>query len=360
MADSFLEYPIMKKLTLSALVLPLVLLAPQGAHAGPLGTAGDYSVFVFGNIEQWGTDSEGRVAAGGNAIFGRPDIVDGNGNITQANGFSIGSKITDPALNLVTGGNVTLTNGSVGYLEPGNTGSAISQKGNIVYGGTATVLAPVGYGTLQLGTPIDFAAERNFLTGLSGSLNSLASNGTTSILKDAGNAAYQINLTGTDAYRNTFSLLASDITQNLAFKFYAPQTSTIIVNIAGANASLMNLGFYFNDIAGESVDAAGQPLHPAAYPFSNILFNFSDATGLAIDNIGINGSILAPQAHVDLGQHSHVDGNLIAASLFGQGETHNVAFTGNISAIPEPDTAPLLLAGGLVVLLAKRRKATRA
>ena len=63
----------MKKFTFSLLVLPLVLLGQPGAHAGPLGTAGDYSIFVFDNIEQWGTDSEGRVAAGGNAIFGRPD-----------------------------------------------------------------------------------------------------------------------------------------------------------------------------------------------------------------------------------------------------------------------------------------------
>src|SRR5687768_746905 len=150
----------MKKLTgLILILLPLVLLGQRCAQAGPLGVAGDYNVFVFGNIEQWGTDVEGRVAAGGIAAFGRPDVLPGDHN-----GFAIASKIALPANNLVAGNTVLLKNGSIGYLDLSTgSGGSTSQNGNIVYGAAVAPVIPpdVGYGFLQNATPIDFVKEQN-------------------------------------------------------------------------------------------------------------------------------------------------------------------------------------------------------
>ena len=112
-----------------------------------------------------------------------------------------------------------------------------------------------------------------------------------------------------------FSLDAAKIGQNFGFYIDAPLTSTILVNITGATANLINFGFYFMDYkdAIPGIDYISGVSE--FFPNSNILFNFLDATLLTINQIEINGSILAPFAHVDFMKNSHIDGNLIAYSL---------------------------------------------
>ena len=58
----------MKQLvTISFLVLTLtVWAASASASALDLGTAGDYNAFIFGNFTSQNSDTEGRLAAGGN------------------------------------------------------------------------------------------------------------------------------------------------------------------------------------------------------------------------------------------------------------------------------------------------------
>ncbi len=164
------------------------------------------------------------------------------------------------------------------------------------------------------------------------------------------NEIFGINLTGTSTELNIFSLDAAFIRQNIGFNFFAPDTSTVLVNITGKDVELMNFGFYFNGIKGDED-------HGTGYPFANILFNFLDAKNIAIDGIEINGSILAPWADIEFFKGSHIDGQLIAQSLNGEGESHNIRFDGNLPTAPVPEPATLILLGtGLAGVAAWRRR----
>lgn len=335
-----------------------------GLHASPLGIAGEYNVFMFENIFQWDTDVEGRVAAGGNVVYGLPG---------KGNGFSVASKVeeTQGLPDLVAGGSVTLTNGSVGYFGKENSGGSDPvtgrkyQDGTIVYGQRAGIAETVGYGKAYQGNPIDFKSEQNYLQGMSAFWGGLSSTG--QIVKPWDGQVY---LVGSDPRLNVFNLDSSYFTKNLGFFLNVPQSSTVLLNISDADADsrirLTDIGFYMsrefmsdNYIAGDDKLAMSKYLSGKddLYPHSNILFNFLDVNNLFIDRIEINGSILAPWADVFFGKHSHIDGNLIANNLFGRGESHNILFNGilPVQPVPEPATI-LLLVGGLLGMAAWRRR----
>lgn len=343
----------------------LFLLAPcGGVHASALGIAGEYNLFMFGDIFQWDTDVEGRVAAGGNVVYGLPG---------KGNGFAVASKVQDPKglTDLVAGGRVALTNGSVGYFGKENSGGSDPvtgrkyQDGTIVYGQRARIAETVGYGKAGQGSPIDFKSEQSYLQGMSAFWGGLSSTG----LIDKPNDG-QVYLVGSDPKLNVFNLDSSYFTKDLGFFLNVPQTSTVLLNISDADAdkriSLTDIGFYMamkfmadDYIAKNDEQAMLKYLSgkDALYPHSNILFNFLDVNNLFIDRIEINGSILAPYANVLFGKQSHIDGNLIANNLFGRGESHNILFNGNLPVQPVPEPATmLLLAGGLLGMAAWRRR----
>ena len=326
-------------------LLGVVLGSFCSAQAGLLGVAGEYNIFMFDDIYQTGTDVEGRVAGGGDVFYGRSPI---SGEKLEDVGFAVASKITNPTASLpdlVAGGNLELKNGSVGDKN--------SQKG-LIYAGGPTInigsnpgVDKVGYGALLENNPINFASEQKFLTNVSSSWGGLSANGSTEVLYNLGNTGkdtYRINLTGSDPSLNVFTLDGRSIDGGLGFYINAPVTSTILVNITGDSINLNNLGFYFNGIKGDQDQ----------YPNSNILFNFLTAQLITIDQVEINGSILAPFAHVDFLKNSHIDGNLIAYSLFGEGEAHMELFQGRV---PVSESATwILLGGGLMGIAALRRR----
>ena len=65
----------MKNIFRSCLLLLCIMAFPLAAQAGPLGIAGEYNVFMFDDIEQYGTDVEGRVAGGGDVTYGKANEV---------------------------------------------------------------------------------------------------------------------------------------------------------------------------------------------------------------------------------------------------------------------------------------------
>lgn len=324
-----------------------LLWATLPASSSVLGTAGFYNEFIFGNIFQGSTDSQGRVAAAGNVIYS---------NMSVASEI----EVRDPRYpELVVGGNLYWANGSVGYFSDINSGSSEYKKGDIVVGGTATIAqnnggSSVAYGSLTTGAalPFSFSLEKVYLQDLSTYWGQLDANGNTTIKPG------EIFLTGTNPYLNIFTLASSDIKKDIGFHINVPEGSTTLVNISGVIGQMKDFGFYFNGIDGnldgDDLNKDGQP--DFLFPDSLILYNFFEATALNIAGIEVHGSILAPWADVRFFD-GHIEGNLIARSLFGTGEAHNELFNGNLPSHPVPEPATvILLGGGLIGVVAARRR----
>ena len=82
-----------------------------------------------------------------------------------------------------------------------------------------------------------------------------------------------------------------------------------------------------------------------AYDRQHVLFNFHQATSLAINSISIEGSVLAPWANVNFigGQ---LNGTLISQSVMGIGQANLSLFQGNLPVTPTPEPATWALAAG--------------
>jgi choice-of-anchor A domain-containing protein/uncharacterized repeat protein (TIGR01451 family) len=277
---------------------------------GALGVAGAFNVFVLGQVTQSYTDSEGRVAAGGDV---------------RLTGYGIGSALPNSAGqrdDLVVGGRLTYDQGQV-------------FNGNIVYGGTG-VLQNVGLpnGTARQGAPVDFAAARTQLDALSAAFAGLAANGT------AADTYGTLRLAGADPILDVFSLSAGELASANGLNITAPTGATVLVNVSGAAAQMQ----YF----GMTVSGTDQ---------QHVLFNFPDAASLTMAGISVQGSVLAPGADVTF-SNGNLEGTLVAGTLTGSGEFHNFPTLAEIPAqvpaqTPAPDvtvtkttSTPVVNAGG--------------
>ena len=344
-----------------------LLAVPSLVFASPLGIAGGYNEFIFGNIDLQFTDSFGGVAAGGDANFKNVSV--GSHNPTSL-----------PAGDLVVGGDLYFDEGSVGYFAQNNSGDPAYQKGSIVVGGKATFGIKdghpnVGYGTLSENTQtIDFKAAWDHLSGVSSLWSGLASNGTTDIFKSAAGDVYSVELHGNNDTLNVFDLGALNVAgttdlRDLGFYLDVPASSTILINVPGEKAAFESFGFYFFDTDKGSYIEGSQDNY-GLFPDSRILYNFYEADALTMSMIEIHGSVLAPWADVVF-YEGHIEGNLIAQSLQGRdgqyldpltnalrpyygGEAHDELFDGYLP-VPEPSTYILIGFGLLALLLTKRR-----
>jgi len=273
------------------------------AGAQSLGPASNYNYFIFGNVSLSNTDVEGRAAIGGNATFSNYGVGD---KLTSNSGYS-----------LVVDGNLSYNNGQVFH-------------GSVIHGGTYTGNVNVQNGTNVQGDLIDFSAAETELRNLSSALSGISATGTTSNSGD-------LSFNGSSSGLNVFSTQTSAIDAAYNFQVYAPAGSTVLINVAGQSVTWDNMSVGLNGVQNY-----------------NVIYNFFEATTLNLSSIGINGSILAPKADVTF-NNGQFNGILVAKSLNGTGEFHDVGFQGTLP-VPEPSSLALAM-GSIGGLLLIRRRA---
>jgi choice-of-anchor A domain-containing protein len=253
-------------------------LAEEGCSSC-LGTPlGDYNVFLLEDYTAGG-DVGGKVAVGGNV---------------HINGRFLGQELPggDLSLALVAGGDLELLD--------------VNLRGDARYGGNSTSRGvkwiPECPGcTVSRDTPIDFADRFDKLRCLSARLDALPANGTTEPRK----YGRDLYMTGEEPGLNVFEVNASDLPVPGVGGWFikAPADAFVVINIRGASATFPG-----------SIGRRG------SFDSRRLLFNLVDATSLTASGIYLEGTVLAPKAHVtfDAGQWS---GGIYAASLSSSGLT---------------------------------------
>lgn len=265
------------------------------------GSAGEYNVFVFGNLSLSNTDAEGRVAVGGNATLSN---------------YGVGASIlplppSGSDASLVVNGDLDVSAGS-------------NACGNTIVSPSSTVINyTMGNpnGSLLTATPIDFAEAERYLKCASIFWSGLVPNGTGSVVFG------QLNLTGIDETLNIFRFDSTNIygtglalNQLNGINIIAPAGSTILITVDGPNILYGSYQIFRNGIAASRADAR------------KILWNHPDALTWSNSATAIYGSVLAPFAAATT-TFSQINGNIVFESFTGNAESHNELFTGEL---PEP------------------------
>ncbi|MYM21804.1 choice-of-anchor A family protein [Duganella sp. FT135W] len=305
------------KTAVTAVALTLASLG--SAQAGVLDLSslmGGANVFSYTNFSAPSADVEGSIVAAGNVSVSSYTV-----NLKNKDAYGHYA--------LIAGGNLTFKGGDI-------------LNGDTYVGGTskitnATTATPVQGGK----SPVNFAKTEASLSQTSQSLSKLA---TTSTAVEKWGGVY---ITGSKKSVEIIDINASSLKNSTYFDISGmSKGATLIVNVAGSSA-LFQGGYQ-------------------AFDGYNVLFNFSDATSLAF-NTGANVSVLAPKAVVSGGQ-GVINGNVVVNAWSSQVQINasnyfkGINVNGYVSAVPEPETYAMLLAGlGMIGFTARRRqKATAA
>ena len=158
---------------------------------------------------------------------------------------------------------------------------------------------------------VDFETEFAQLDILSTTLAQAPSTGTVEykyggiyIIGDCSSDTQVFNLNGSTVLNSNHLVLSC-----------VPSTSTILFNIDGQTAGFKNIG-----------------LSQLRNQASRILYNFHQADTVQFTHVGIEGSVLAPNAHFD-NPRGQANGTIIGKSWNGPMELHDVEFTGSLESV---------------------------
>ncbi|MDH4028124.1 MAG: choice-of-anchor A family protein, partial [Nitrospirota bacterium] len=302
----------MKKTFLIISIIAVLFSFYSISHATLLGTAGDYNAFVFGDMDLNTSDSQGRIAAGG--------------NIKMKN-YSIGLNAAVSDYSMVSGGNIGFTSGHVfngGIFSGGNaTLDHLGVDGKVVANGTIAFSSGSSAGIVPNAgviNPVDFTDAYNYLNFVSSTLAGMDPNGVTTVTPWRA-----ITLTGAGPL-SIFSLDGAALNNASSITFNIGTDDVAVINISGDIDKFGGFGIF---------NTAGKE--------GNILYNFYEAGQLSVSKIAVKGSILAPHADV-IFNSGRIDGTLIANSATGTGQFNSYRFDHDVpvNVVPEPGTISLI------------------
>lgn len=340
---------------------------------------------VSGNIVANNVEFEGALNAADNAIITESTVLSGDVNaggvFTSANAQVNNGDINAGSVQLtntsVENGNISSV-GSVALVSSEVTDGSITAGGTVVLdmhstasdGIIADAVTPASIDN------IDFDAIESEIKAQSLAFADMTVNGnTTFYCQGDTSCADSSNVDGIvfsgDESINIYDIDADWLSvANKSITYDFSTTSYNIINVTGDAVDLFNTGFFNTAFAGQyqDNDQNANYRHDGTYT-NNILFNFVDATSVTIQSIGVKGSILAPYADIAF-YNGHVDGNLIASSVFTPevyltndngveylaptGQVNNYSF--GVTQVSAPGSILLMLPAFAVVFIRNKLK----
>ena len=320
-----------------------------------------FNLVTLGNATSYSQDVEGRTYIGGTLTRG---IYAAHTDDMTPSSYA-GLTVAGSAIDVMSNNN--------GAVILGNLTNGTVQNNNSAYGATATVLGTAtstnfnvpayvganGGGNNFNGNPktlsdqpatVAAASSTNFsktLSDFSSSLSSLTGKSTYAI-NEPGKIVTFSAVTDTDANGLAvfdLSSLASNYYSGYKFLFSLGSATTVIMNVAATGS--LTFSSSFDDISGYAT---------LSQMASSVIWNFAGVTADLTTTNQFRGSILATSAK--LINSGNVEGVVMVNELEQHAEIHHTAFTGNVTAVPEPETYAMML-GGLALMagIARRRRA---
>ncbi len=309
------------KATASALLFTFAAAGAAQAKVIDLGIGGA-NLFSLGAFSASNSDVEGAVLVAGSMSASNYAVNDKNKDAYSSNNGS--------GYSLAVGGALSYNNGSIKHGE--------------IYVAGASVYNSVGLqsSTKTSTAPVNFTALQASVKSTSSNLAKMTATGSSAV------AYGGMTLTGSKQAVEVFNLTGSQLASINNFSFSnLSKDATLIINVSGKDA----IGFNQN---GVSLDGFSK---------YNVIYNFYQATDLNIQNVGVQGNLLAPLARVT-GNSGQINGEVIVGNWLSNVQVNasnyfRPTFASNYMAapVPEPETYAMLLAGlGLIGFTARRRK----
>lgn len=350
----------MKKLPLLSVVLGFMFSQTAFAAQIHLGQAAEYNAFIQNNFQVSSSDTQGRIAVGGNFIV-KPHQYS---NDTKNAGYSVGDMVHAPGTpSLVVGGNIELYAKGSGGLQIHNTGI---DHGTAVYGGNLINGKKIGSGSASKVSkselPVDFDAAFKHLNSLSDQLAAMTASVTTTtpganasltfrpavpsadkvyvfeLTQEMLDSSYGINIEGVEA--DALVVFNVTNTTGYAMKNYSNNGFCKSGDTSCAVLKLETVKFNGVNTAGDtSKDRNAAPLA------KQVLFNFNDLSNVKLAS-NVFGTVLAPKAAIHA-PSAPIWGQVIASSWVGNAQINVGPLTPRNNGTPGVSTPPAI---GLVVL----------